>query len=109
MNIKWKILQLNPELGSIEVLYFDTDNDMTIGPMNLELPINNGGYGDWAEVEKFINAMTPIYQFEKHETMKNLPSMLFLEDKIGLEQNYIAPVLISTPILNVESGLIYSE
>lgn len=91
MSIKWKIVAAHAEQGSIEVLYFDPDLNVTFGPWNIDLPVTNGAYPTEAEVAAICNAHIPAHLFERHAAVQARPSLAHIEALVGIEHDHVPP------------------
>lgn len=99
MNIRWKIVDVIPQSGSIVVLYFDADTGVQIGPLNIDLPIVNGSYPSLSEIETLANAYVPVHLFERAVALAAQPDMQPLIAEIGVEKQYVPITFVSDPPL----------
>lgn len=93
MTIKWKITSVNPEQGSVEVVWINTDGT-EFGPYNCALPLVNEAYPSGAELKKIIDGYTPLGELErmaavkavKAKDTKTKKAMGHIEARIGVEE-----------------------
>lgn len=59
MGLKFKIEKVHQDLGSVEVNYFDSDDESVNITLNIELPIVNGEFPTRDEIVKIISDRAP--------------------------------------------------
>lgn len=95
MAIKWKIVKVNKDTGSVEAIYFDDASGVSFGPWNIDLPINNGQYPDEAEIERIISGFVPLNMFERAVALNAAPSTAHVEAMVGVEKAYDPNVFVT--------------
>jgi hypothetical protein len=67
--MEYQIINFNPNMGSITVLYKNNGKD--IATYNIDLPINNGLYPVGDELVACIMQMAPTWLIEREEKIKS--------------------------------------
>lgn len=65
MDIKWKIIKKHPAHGSVEVVWWDADTNVAIGPLNVSVLDEAGQCPQDAALHRLIDKHTPLRQFER--------------------------------------------
>jgi len=65
MNIKWRITKKNVDQGSIEVLWWDVETGIEVGPYNIFILDGNGCCPQGDSLKRMIDGYTPLGEFDQ--------------------------------------------
>ena len=99
MDIKWKITKKHPAHGSVEVVWWDADTNVAIGPLNVSVLDENGQCPQDAALRRLIDKHTPLRQFERLAVVAALGpnSMDHVEAEIDVVRTADLSVLAVVP------------
>lgn len=103
MDIKWKIIKKHPAHGSVEVVWWDADTNVLIGPLNVSVLDESGQCPQDAALHRLIDKHTPLRQFQRLAAVAALGSnsMDHVEAEIDVVHTAYLSALVVAPTMPV--------